>query len=74
MAMYSAHTHGYKVSDHFPPDCLKVRASCRAVLPSPESEGLVGEGEGRFPLGGLSDTPDSLEETKGGKQNTLFKW
>lgn len=34
------------------------------VLPSPESEGFVGEGEGRFPLGGLSDTPDSLEEEK----------
>lgn len=34
------------------------------VLPSPDSEGFVGEGEGRFPLGGLSDTPDSLEDKK----------
>lgn len=33
------------------------------VLPSPDSESLVGEGEGRFPLGGLSITPASLEET-----------
>lgn len=34
------------------------------MLPSPESEGFVGEGEGRFPLGGLSDIPDSLQKTR----------
>lgn len=39
------------------------------VLPSPDSEGFVGDGEGRFPLGGLSDTPDSLEETRKKKKN-----
>lgn len=48
--------------------CLTLTKECTfinlRVLPSPDSEGFVGEGEGRFPLGGLSDTPDSLEETR----------
>lgn len=39
------------------------------MLPSPESEGFVGEGEGRFPLGGLSDIPGSLEETRKKQKN-----
>lgn len=34
------------------------------LLPSPVSEGFVGEAVGRFPLGGLSDNPDSLMETR----------
>lgn len=31
-------------------------------LPSPGSEGFVGDGGGLFPLGGLSDTTESLNE------------
>ena len=33
-------------------------------LPSPDSVDFVGEGDGRFPLGGLSDIPDSLSDTR----------
>lgn len=44
---------------------MNVRNVCGCALgalPSPDSDGLVGEGEGRFPLGGLSDTAHSLQE------------
>lgn len=40
------------------------RSTFSFALPSPESLGLVGEGDGRFPLGGLSDIPDSLERAR----------
>lgn len=46
----------------------KCTFACLRLLPSPDSEGFVGEGEGRFPLGGLSDTPDSLDETRKNKK------
>lgn len=35
---------------------------CWCLLPSPDSEAFVGEGEGLFPFGGLSDTIESLKE------------
>lgn len=42
----------------------KCASVCLSAIPSPDSEDFVGEGEGRFPLGGLSDTADSLEKEK----------
>lgn len=34
------------------------------MLPSPNSDGFVGDREGLFPLGGLSETTESLHEKK----------
>lgn len=42
-----------------------------SALPSPDSEGFVGDGEGRFPLGGLSDTPVSLGGDKADRKKNL---
>lgn len=42
----------------------KCASVCLSAVPSPDSEDFVGEGDGRFPLGGLSDTTDSLEKKK----------
>lgn len=57
-------THACGVNDNYSPDFSKKYVYSRLYLPSPDSEDFVGEGEGRFPLGGLSDTPDSLDTRK----------
>lgn len=70
MATYSAEAHVDKVDgvqrvrDFHQTDRKKCAFVCLSAIPSPDSEDFVGEGEGRFPLGGLSDTTDSLEKKK----------
>lgn len=53
-----------RVNENYPNNFIPKAQERLFILPSPESEGFVGEGEGRFPLGGLSDIPDSLEKTR----------